>query len=497
MKKKNTQIKSLISIIQQNNHNQEGKIISQILSSINDAICITDIDNNILKINQIFANLYSEKILIIGKKCHEVLYNKKARCSNCNCLDSSINGKKEYNIISHRTLTGKIIRILEETFHPIIDEETGEVIARLINIHDITKRLRIQEKIDETHYMYEIIFENFIDAIYLYDLYGNILEVNNTICEWLGYTKEELINLNIFNIISTKNKDEIIKRTKGLSFESQKLYQLEFLTKDGVIIPIEQSSKLIQYRKKPVVMSIARNITERKKSESFLKDFIYRASHELKTPLNSVIGATEVLKQYYQNILDDKAENLVNLIIQGGERLKSLINDIIDISKFESGKSILRKSKTNICELIKKNIKNLSFFIEERNLLVNFNEPNKVIFINVDPVRLGQVITNIIGNAIKYTPPLGSIDVYIKKSDFLEIYIKDTGIGFNKDEFKVLFQKFGKIERFGQGLNVNTEGSGLGLYLSKEIIKLHNGEILVESEGRFKGSTFIIKLPLT
>ena len=121
----------------------------------------------------------------------------------------------------------------------------------------------------------------------------------------------------------------------------------------------------------------------------------------------------------------------------------------------------------------------------------------KELFFKVDRLQIEQVITNILSNAIKFTPSEGSITITVKQHNkYTDILIKDTGVGFTENELEKIFKKFGKIERYGKQLDVDIEGSGLGLYISKEIVELHDGKIWVESEGKNKGSTFIIKLPM-
>ena len=111
--------------------------------------------------------------------------------------------------------------------------------------------------------------------------------------------------------------------------------------------------------------------------------------------------------------------------------------------------------------------------------------------------QLHQVISNLLNNAIKYTPPHGNIEIKSEIKDNLLIFsIKDSGIGLTEEERGRIFRQFGKVERFGQGYDVMSEGSGLGLYISKKIIELHGGEIWVESEGRNNGSTFYFSLPI-
>ena len=115
----------------------------------------------------------------------------------------------------------------------------------------------------------------------------------------------------------------------------------------------------------------------------------------------------------------------------------------------------------------------------------------------MDKIRIEHVILNLFTNAIKNTPSKGIIYISLTKNiDYIDIIIKDTGIGFTEDEREITFKKFGKIDRKIKGMNIITEGSGLGLYISKEIVKLHKGKVWLESEGRNKGSTFIVRLPV-
>lgn len=136
----------------------------------------------------------------------------------------------------------------------------------------------------------------------------------------------------------------------------------------------------------------------------------------------------------------------------------------------------------------------MSYLLDSRKLIVNLNLPDELEF-NVDKIRLQQVITNLLSNAMKNTPISGKIYInLVENHDYIDIQIKDKGVGITEKEKELLFEKFGKIEWYGMDLGVDIEGSGLGLYISKEIVDLHGVQILVESEGRNKGSTFTIRL---
>ena len=139
--------------------------------------------------------------------------------------------------------------------------------------------------------------------------------------------------------------------------------------------------------------------------------------------------------------------------------------------------------------------KNFTVAVKEKGLDLFLDIPDNLIIYS-DKQRINQILINVIGNAIKYTPPNGRIIIKTEiKNNSIILSVRDNGIGFTADEKKIIFKQFGKIERYGQGWDVGIEGTGLGLYISKELIALHEGRIWVESEGRDKGSTFFFSIP--
>jgi two-component system sensor histidine kinase VicK len=138
----------------------------------------------------------------------------------------------------------------------------------------------------------------------------------------------------------------------------------------------------------------------------------------------------------------------------------------------------------------------MKYLLEQRNLSLDFDIPEEF-WINIDKNRIGEVITNLLSNAIKCTPPYGKISIKLhEQDDWAILSVSDTGVGLTEKEMRVLFTRFGKIDRHNEGLEyIDIKGSGLGLYICKEILKLHGGEIWAQSDGRNKGSTFVLKLP--
>ena len=257
-----------------------------------------------------------------------------------------------------------------------------------------------------------------------------------------------------------------------------------------------------------LVESIVHNITEKKLAEELIKkenkklmelskmktDLISRVSHELKTPLNSIYGGSQILLNLHKDSMCSEALEFIEMINKGGRRLKSLIENLLDISRIESNKLSLNLQKENLIEIMKECIDDIKYMLSGRQLNLELNFKN-TIYIEVDKLRIEQVITNLVSNAIKNTPSYGTISLNLKEAnDSIYIEVKDTGVGLTEEDMDKLFKKFGKIERYGQKLEIDTEGSGLGLFISKQIIDLHGGAIWVESEGRNKGSKFIIRL---
>ncbi|MHA1486210.1 MAG: PAS domain S-box protein, partial [Promethearchaeota archaeon] len=225
-------------------------------------------------------------------------------------------------------------------------------------------------------------------------------------------------------------------------------------------------------------------------------DLFSRTSHELKTPLISIKGFTELLLKLHSDKLDDDVISILKEIKDGSKRLEDYINSLVESSQLEQGLLNLRKEKEDLTFLINYCVKQLQGIatLREQKIKVNIKEK---FFTEFDKEKIYEVITNLIINAVKYTPVGGQITIDSeRKNGHYIVSIKDTGIGLTKKEIEQLFTQFGKIERYGQGWDVGIEGTGLGLYISKELIALHDGKIWVESEGRNKGSTFFFSLPI-
>ena len=260
-------------------------------------------------------------------------------------------------------------------------------------------------------------------------------------------------------------------------------------------LPVEVENAINHARTKKELIK-AKEIAEaatRAKSE-----FLANMSHELRTPLNAIIGFSDMIRTGLSGDVSEKQAEFIEDIYSSGEHLLSLINDILDLSKIESGNMDIQYSSINLEKLIQRS----TLFFKEKMLNNKLKLTVEIDLstdcLEVDERLIKQVVINLISNAVKFTPEGGSIIVGTKKDEdnsnsdgMIEIYVKDTGIGIKKEDTHLLFEPFKQIESV---YTKKYEGTGLGLALCKDIVELHGGELKVASEWG-KGSCFSFTIP--
>ncbi|MBD3255959.1 MAG: PAS domain S-box protein [Candidatus Lokiarchaeota archaeon] len=410
----------------------------------------------------------------------------------------------EYNENENMTKHGEI-KWISWTNKGIYDQY-GKLTGVLSVGTDITERKEAELALMESEEKFRSIAEqSFLGILIIQN--GYIKYVNDVLTDLLDLTEEELFNLPQYEIYN------LLEYPKNFGFSTNKNIKLYLSTKldikTGKSLWVDQYAKRIQFKAEPADLITIFDVTEKKEAEKLVieenkkllelnqmkNEFITRISHELKTPLNSIYGASTLLLDLYIDNINDKAKRLVEIIHKGGERLDKLILNLIDVLRIESNKLRLDKKEVSLLDMVQDCINDVIHFIEERDLFINVDVPSDIV-LSVDKHRIKELILNLLTNAIKNTPQNGQITLSIQDYfTFVDVKIKDSGVGFTKEEKTQLFKRFGKIERYGKGMDIDTEGTGLGLFISKKIVELHNGEIWVESEGRNRGSTFVVRLP--
>jgi PAS domain S-box-containing protein len=426
--------------------------------------------------------------------------------------ESMINARNTKELI-----TAPDFRLLHKNGNTIFASARGRHVITdgmdryIVTLRDISATTKIEQKLRESEEKYRLISENANDLISIFNEQLQFEYINQkSFLNILGYKCDELIGMDGLNFIHPDDSKRVLNEFLQSDKKSEGSIEARVKHKNGHYLTIETNGK--QFTDKDgnrKIIVIARDITERKKAENIIlaenkklselseikSELVMRASHEFKTPLSSIYAASQILLNRYREDFDPNALEFIEMIYRGSQKLRQLIENLLDVSKVESGKLNLNLYQENLVEVIFDCCNDLRYWIDKRNIIIKTELPKEV-NIEIDRILILQVLTNLLSNAIKYTPLHGNVFINLNvKDQWVDLSIRDTGIGLTKEEMESLFQKFKKFPRISESLDLENEGSGLGLYISKEIIELHGGKIFVESEGRNKGSTFTLRLP--
>lgn len=360
----------------------------------------------------------------------------------------------------------------------------------------------------------------------------NIVDANKSAANYYGWSCEDLKKMKIGDI-DILSYQEITKKIERILFENSDQFESKHQLKDGTVRNVEVLCSKIRIDNNDLLHSVIHDITKRKNAEVLLKEntakielqnveylqinkqlnqtnqaliiakekaeesdqlktaFLHNISHEIRTPMNAIIGFSGLLNK--PDLLPEDNQNFTDLIIQSSEQLLSIITDIVNIASIEAKQEKVQESEVNInliCKLIKE-----QFFTKDTKPDVTFrlqiSLADDEAFVVTDSTKLTQILTNLVGNALKFTQE-GFVNFgYTLKDNFLEFYVEDSGIGISSDMHADIFKRFRQVEstsarKYG--------GSGLGLSISKAFVEMLGGNIWLSSEVG-KGSVFYFTLP--
>lgn len=350
---------------------------------------------------------------------------------------------------------------------------------------------------------YEAVVEDGSDIIFIVDYEGEILYHNASVMDTLGYRAKSLIGKNFFDFILPETvidlRDEFKKSQKRAY--SQKV-EFQFRCKDRSYRFLEFNA--INLKNKEGLSGFildCRDITERKQDAEELKrlgkakeQFLANISHEIRTPINGIAGMASLLSQ---NQSLEERETYLSAIRSSAENLKVIINDLLDLSAIESGKLKFEKIPFNLTDLLPPLINSFTYQAREKKLGLDYfidEKLNKILL--GDPVRLNQILMNLISNAVKFTHS-GSIRVKCslerdqKAVCWVRIEVIDTGVGIPAEKLNTIFESFSQADA---SVTRKYGGTGLGLTIVKQLVELQSGRITVTSQEH-EGSTFIVLIP--
>src|SRR5580765_2607499 len=348
----------------------------------------------------------------------------------------------------------------------------------------------------------ENLVENAADIILSTDLEDQILTWNRGAELTLGYSKEEVIGKHLSILLPPSRVHELAEmRAKVELSGALRDVEVEGKRKGGAAIYLSLSVSPITDVDGKIVgfLRVAKDVTEKKRYERRLKeldklksDFVSNVSHELRTPLTAIKGSVDNMLDGLTGKLNEKQNRYLVRVKSNADRLARLINDLLDLSRIEAGIK-LKRTNLSLPTVAREVVESLGSVAAEKLISFEIECPDVNLTAWADPDRIVEVLTNLIGNAIKFTPTNGKVTLCLKRSgnEWVKISVADTGPGIPSDEANRIFDKFYQVT---QPEKQKAMGTGLGLSITKALVEMHGGKIWLESEvGR--GSIFSFTLP--
>jgi len=380
-------------------------------------------------------------------------------------------------------------------------EDTKKAMVNLLEDNEEEKNKTVTEKARD-----DAILENIGDGLIATDKKGVIILINTSAQNLLGWNSQEVVGKSFGETIPIVYEDNnpipsekhpiTIALTQGQRIMTSALSKdtLYYIKKDKSKFAVIMTATPVLINNEIVgSISIFRDATNEKQIDRMKTEFISLASHQLRTPLSAIRWFSEMLMGGDAGKLNNEQLDFAQNIYDSSVRMIDLVNSLLNISRIESGRIIVDPKPTNLRELVESIGKELKLKLTEREQTLVISVHNDLPLINIDPKLIRQVYLNLLTNAIKYTPKGGEISVFISKKDTEVIsQVTDNGYGIPKEEQHKMFQKFFRATNI---VKVETDGTGLGLYLIKAIVASSQGKIWFESEVG-KGTTFWFTLPL-
>lgn len=369
-----------------------------------------------------------------------------------------------------------------------IGDETGALSASLNVLARNLEHMVIEHEVQKDRLM--TLIENMGSGLLFIDSKGYITLTNRTFKEVFQVKDETFLNKLYLDVIPYQDICYLIEEVFMTEKKVRKQMQLMFfMTKKH--FEVYGAPIISQGNEWKGIVLVFHDITELKKLEQIRKDFVANVSHELKTPITSIKGFAETLLDGALN--DPKTlKSFLSIILNESERLQTLINDLLELSKIEQHNFRLTIENIDLVKIVSESIEILSDKANRKDIQIHIHSDEPTLRMKGDPRRLKQIFINIIDNAITYTPNQGDIKIRLNDlQDKVRVTITDTGIGISKEEIPRIFERFYRVDR---ARSRESGGTGLGLAIVKHLMEAHHGYISVESEIG-KGTSFHLTFP--
>ncbi len=435
---------------------------------------------------------------IIGTNLFEYLHKDDVRISKKRFENFILSLQSEKHLIFRIRSSEGSYKVLEASVKNLLAEPTIQ--GLLLYARDITAKQAAEEQLRKL----QLVVEQNPSSIVITDLDGTIQYVNKQFEKVTGYTKEEALGQNP-NILNSGLTPPEVFVDMWETLQHDEIWNGEFInrSKSGktyhenvILAPLKNDKGEVTH-----YVAVKENITELKQareaaeaSNKAKSDFLSRMSHELRTPLNAINGFSEILlRKNKQHPLDERQNEQVTQINTAGKHLLELINEILDLSRIESGQIAVSIKPVIVSDMVTDCMALVGPLAQKTGISI---EVDKSIYqlpsILADTTRIKQVLLNLLSNAVKYNRPQGTVSIAGKlDGNIVSLLVKDSGIGISEKQLDELFVPF---TRLGQDKS-DIEGTGIGMTITKQLVELMKGSLRVESEVGI-GSTFIVRLPL-
>jgi protein-histidine pros-kinase len=371
---------------------------------------------------------------------------------------------------------------------------------------DLTARRPLRET-DWVEPSFRTLWESTPDAMILVSQAGRIVLANTLAETVFGYARGELAGQTLEILLPGRfRRDHEARRDDYFAHPRVRPMgtglELSGLRKDGREFPVEVSLSPLVTANGPLVISVIRDITQRKLQDQKLQEasrhkseFLAKMSHEFRTPLHGILGFAEFLLDEKPGAINPKQREYLHDILNSGHHLLQLINNLLDLSKIEAGKMDLNPEFFPVEKAIQDAAGAVQFLAEKKRILISIAVAPELDAVHLDLGKFKQVLYNLLSNAVKFTGEKGRVNISARAlpGGKFQLQVQDTGVGIHPEDFARLFGEFQQLE---SGLRGNSAGTGLGLALTKTIVELQHGSITVESQPD-KGSIFTVVLPIT
>lgn len=500
------------------------RFIEDLWESVPIPLCSTNPVLNILETGEIFKHVFGFKEdEIIGENLDRIFMSKQDYENIKQKIATDKKIEAEEGILV--TKTGK--EILSTIYAKPKTNQKGEIIGYIFSFLDVSEKKKVQielqnkvkdlqrfakelkssraallnilEDIEEARGVSETerdktlaIIENFPEALMFFDQDNRLSSINPKVKEFFSVTSEQLIGRDYARLVGITS---LVPIMKILGEDIKKVFKQEIKIKEDLVLEIS-TIRIRKGEEKIGTLVVLRDTTREKVIERLKTEFVSIAAHQLRTPLSAIKWTLRMILDGDIGDISGEQKEFLDKTYNSNERMIRLINDLLNVTRIEEGRFLYKVMSQDLVEIVEKVASPSKDNAKRKGLIFELNKPEgRIPKVDIDAEKISIVIQNLVDNAIHYTNKGGTVSISIehnKPRKEIMVSIKDTGIGIPEEQQKRVFSRF---FRAANAVRAETEGTGLGLYIAKNVIEAHNGRIWFESE-QGQGTTFFFTIPI-